>query len=63
MSQRCASPAPKSNKPICKGHLGWRKVNRLAHRLGSKGVPAPILASMDSTPKLTPQVIATLSFK
>jgi|LakMenEpi03Aug12_release.lakeMendotaPanAssembly.Ray.scaffolds.fasta_scaffold81634_1 hypothetical protein len=57
MDQRCHSPIIKSNKPISKTHFGWKKVNKFAHRLSSKGVPASIVAIVDSIPKLTPSLI------
>lgn len=60
MSQRSRSPAARTNRLISKGNCAWRRVNRLAHRLGSKDVPALILAAVDSIPKMTPQAIRSL---
>jgi hypothetical protein len=60
MSQRSQSPITKSNKPIAKTHFGWKRVNKLAHRLSSKGVPVSIVAIVDSNPKLTPAFIRSI---
>lgn len=63
MSQRNQSPAAKTNKPISKGNLVWKRVNKLAHRLGSKGVPDSIVTIVDHLPNLTPQALRQVQFR
>lgn len=62
MSQRSHSPAAKTNKPISKGNLVWKRVNKLAHRLGSKGVPEPIVRVVDQIPDFTPHTLRAVNF-
>lgn len=62
MSQRTHSPAAKTNKPISKGNLVWKRVNKLAHRLSSKGVPESIVRIVDQIPRLTPQTVRAVNF-
>lgn len=59
MSQRTSSPTPKTNKMIAKG---WKKVNKLAHRLRNKGVPNAIVDLIDHMPKLNPLSITSMNF-
>ena len=62
MSQTYCSPALKINKPISKGNLVWKRVNKVAHRLSAKGVPASIIAELEHIPVLTPQLIHAIRF-
>lgn len=62
MSSRSHSPIPKTNKPISKGNSAWKRVNKLAHRLSSKGVPASIVDMIENIHKINPNTIRALNF-
>lgn len=57
MSSRSHSPVSKTNKPISKGNSAWKRVNKLAHRLSSKGVPASIVEMIEKIHKINPDTI------
>lgn len=63
MAAPCPNHHCKLAKPISKGNKTWRRVNKLAHRLRNKGVPAPIVDTVDSVSQLTLSILATMDFQ
>lgn len=57
MSQRSASPILKCNKMISKTGLGWKKLNKLAHRLRNRGVPCSIVEIIETMPIIKPTTL------
>lgn len=62
MSSRSHSPLSKTNKLISKGNFAWKRVNKMAHRLSSKGVPSNIVNMIEKIPKLNPEIIRSMEF-
>lgn len=62
MSSRSHSPMSKINKPISKGNYAWKRVNKLAHRLSSKCVPALIIDMIEKIPRVNPESLRALKF-
>lgn len=62
MSQRTVSPVSKCNRMISKGGLGWKKFNKLAHRLRNKGVPCSIVDIIEAMPTIKPSALSLIQF-
>lgn len=63
MSDPCPTYCTKLAKPISKGNNTWRKVNKLAHRLRNKGVPNPIVDTVDTVSQMNPSSLNQLIFE
>ena len=63
MAAPCCVAELKLGKQISKGSRSWRRVNKLAHRLRNKGVPAPIVDAVDSVPQLSLGILGTMDFQ
>ena len=63
MSSNYSASALKLSKPISKGNRTFRKVNKLASRLRSKGVPSAIVGMVDSDSEVNIQDVQSLKFE